>query len=171
MWWCEWWCRFLVWQLSLQEANRHVVPQVPVSVGVGDHGLVFADQVQRGADQGLVLSSEAETRSQLDAGGGRCFTPSHHIHNPVLGSARHFSRSRRKKSVSHYSEREEEQTSEMSHHKWLLTLVCAFWNTFVILFHQRWFNPTKTQITTWTTSCGCRHRVVHQTTVILLASL
>ncbi|XP_056298894.1 translation initiation factor IF-2-like isoform X4 [Pseudoliparis swirei] len=44
--------------------------QVPVPFAVGGPRLVVSDQVQRGADQSLVLRPEAEARSQLDAGGG-----------------------------------------------------------------------------------------------------
>ncbi|CAF93836.1 unnamed protein product, partial [Tetraodon nigroviridis] len=57
---------------TMVKRNKETVFQqtVSVSLGDGDHGLVLADQVQRGADQGLVLGPEAETRSQLDAGGG-----------------------------------------------------------------------------------------------------
>lgn len=57
-----------------------LVSQVSVSLGVGDRGPFVTDQVQRGADQSLVFCSEAQTRSQLDAGGGGCFSRRSHTH-------------------------------------------------------------------------------------------
>lgn len=81
-------------QRKLHSQKLFFAWQVSVSLGVGDHGLVVADEVQRGADQGLVFCSEAETRSQLDAGGGQCFTGRFHIPHPtsrpVLGCGLRF---------------------------------------------------------------------------------
>lgn len=49
------------------------LPQVSISIRLRDHRFVLPDQVQRGADQSLVFSSEAQARSQLDARGGQIF--------------------------------------------------------------------------------------------------